>query len=252
MTTWNASLYDQKHSFVFQYGKGVLELLDPQAGEYILDLGCGTGHLTRAIADAGARVLGIDSASSMIEQARQNYPGIEFQVADAREFSMPNTFDAVFSNAVLHWIPEAEPVVQHIAANLKPGGRFVAEFGGKGNIQKLITALQQALNDVAHVEARAGWFYPSIGEYALLLEKYGFTVRAAWLIDRPTKLEDGPKGLRNWIWMFRGEWLRNLPDDMREMVLVSVENKLRDQLFRDGSWYADYQRLRVVAYKEVS
>ncbi|HEY7417427.1 MAG TPA: methyltransferase domain-containing protein [Ktedonobacteraceae bacterium] len=251
MNTWDATLYDQKHSFVFQYGKGVLELLEPQAGEYILDLGCGTGHLTRAIADTGARVLGIDGATSMIEQARQNYPDIEFQVADARTFYMPDTFDAVFSNAVLHWIPEAEQAVQHIATNLKSGGRFVAEFGGKGNIQAIITALRQTFNEIAHIQIQANWFYPSVGEYTSLLEKYGFTVRAAWLIDRPTKLEDGPEGLRTWIKMFRNDWLEALPQETQEQVFTDVENKLRSRLFQDGSWYADYRRLRVVARKEL-
>lgn len=250
MTTWDATLYDQKHSFVFQYGQGVLDLLEPQAGEYILDLGCGTGHLTKAIAGAGARVLGIDGAASMIEQARQNYPEIEFQVADARTFDMPDTFDAIFSNAVLHWIPEAEQVVQHIAANLKSGGRFVAEFGGKNNIKTFITALQQSLDEVAHKQVQAQWFYPSIGEYASLLEKHGLAVRAAWLIERPTRLEDGTRGLRTWVGMFRSDWVSDLPPETQEQVFTSVENKLRDHLFHDGNWYLDYQRIRVVARKE--
>ncbi len=250
MTTWDATLYDQKHSFVFQYGKGVLDLLEPQAGEYILDLGCGTGHLTKAIADAGARVLGIDGAASMIEQARQSYPEIEFQVADARNFHTPDTFDAIFSNAVLHWIPEAEQVVQHIAANLKAGGRFVAEFGGKDNIKTFITTLQQALDEVAHKQVQAHWFYPSVGEYASLLEKHGLTVRSAWLIERPTRLEDGLRGLRTWVGMFRSEWVSDLSPGTREQVFTSVENKLRNRLFHDGSWYLDYQRIRVVARKE--
>lgn len=250
MTTWDATLYDQKHSFVFQYGQGVLDLLEPQAGEYILDLGCGTGHLTKAIADAGAHVLGIDGAASMIEQARQNYPEIEFQVADARTFDRPNTFDAIFSNAVLHWIPEAEQVVEHIAANLKSGGRFVAEFGGKNNVKTFITALQQSLDEVAHKQVQASWFYPSIGEYAPLLEKHGLIVRSAWLIDRPTRLEDGARGLRTWVGMFRRDWVSDLLPEAQEQVFTSVENKLRDRLFHDGSWYMDYRRIRVVARKE--
>ena len=250
MTTWDAALYDQKHSFVFQYGQGVLDLLEPQTAEYILDLGCGTGHLTKAIADSGARVLGIDGAASMIEQARQNYPEIEFQVADARTFDVPDTFDAIFSNAVLHWIPEAEQVVQHVAANLKSGGRFVVEFGGKNNVKTVITALQQSLDEVAHKQVQAHWFYPSIGEYAPLLEKHGLTVRSAWLIDRPTRLEDGTRGLRTWVGMFRSGWVNDLPPETQEQVFTSVENKLRDRLFHDGSWYMDYRRIRIIARKE--
>ncbi len=120
---WNPGLYDQKHAFIFEYGKGLLSILAPREGERILDLGCGTGHLTQAIAASGARVVGIDSSLEMIEQARITYPDIEFLVADARAFSFPYQFDAVFSNAALHWIPEAERVVEHIAIALRPGGQ---------------------------------------------------------------------------------------------------------------------------------
>ena len=205
---WNASLYDQKHSFVSEYGKSLIPLLEPQPGESILDIGCGTGHLTKAIAEAGAHVVGIDSSASMIETARTTYPDIEFLVANARNFSFPTPFDAVFSNAALHWIPEAEEVVHSIATALKPGGRFVAEFGGKGNIATIIFALQQSLREIANIEADFGWYYPSIGEYASLLERHGLMVRMALLFDRPTKLEDGEKGLRNWLQMFRGDMLQ--------------------------------------------
>ena len=247
---WNAALYDQKHAFVFEYGKGLLALLDPQAGEKILDLGCGTGHLAREIAEAGAQVVGIDSSPQMVEQARKAYPDIEFLVADARDFSFPYQFDAVFSNATLHWIPEAEQVVARISAALRPGARFVAEFGGKGNVASIVDALQEATAEVAGITVKAGWYYPSIGEYAPLLEKYGLAVRNATLFDRPTKLEEGEKGLRNWITMFCQDLLRPVPADVRPQVIERVEAMLRPKLFRDGNWFADYRRLRVVAYKE--
>src|SRR5258707_4644091 len=151
-TDWNVSLYDQKHAFVFEYGKGVISLLEPKAGETILDLGCGTGHLAKSIADAGARVVGMDSSASMVEAAQTAYPDIEFLVADARNFSFPTRFDAVFSNATLHWVPEAESVVQCIARALKPGGRFVTEFGGKGNEAQITTARQPYLRELLHRE----------------------------------------------------------------------------------------------------
>lgn len=246
---WNAALYDQKHAFVFEYGKGLLALLEPQAGERILDLGCGTGHLAWRIAEAGAQVVGIDSSPQMVEQARRAYPDIEFLVADARDFSFPYQFDAVFSNATLHWVPEAERVVERISAALRPGGRFVAEFGGKGNVASIVTALQEAAAEVAGVTVKAGWYYPSIGEYAPLLEKHGLAVRSAILFDRPTKLEEGEKGLRNWITMFCQDMLRPVPADLRTQVIEHIETMLRPQLFRDGNWYADYRRLRIVAYK---
>jgi trans-aconitate methyltransferase len=247
---WNTSLYDQKHSFVSEYGKSLIPLLEPQPGESILDIGCGTGHLTKAIAETGTHVIGIDSSASMIETARTTYPDLEFQVADARNFTFPTPFDAVFSNAALHWIPEAEEVVRSIAIALKPGGRFVVEFGGKGNIATIISALQQSLREIANREADFGWYYPSIGEYTSLLERYGLTVRLALLFDRPTKLEDGENGLRNWLLMFRRDMLEKLSDEMRSQVIERTEAQAHDLLFKEGHWIADYRRLRVVAHKD--
>jgi trans-aconitate methyltransferase len=246
---WNASLYDQKHSFVSEYGKNLIPLLEPQPGESILDIGCGTGHLTKAIAETGAHVVGIDSSSSMIETARTTYPDLEFLVADARNLSFPTPFDAVFSNAALHWIPEAEKVIHSIATALKPGGRFVAEFGGKGNIAAIMSALQQSLREVADIEADFSWYFPSIGEYTSLLEQYGLAVQLALLFDRPTKLEDGEKGLRNWLLMFRRDMLENLPDETRSQVIERTEAKARDLLFKEDHWIADYRRLRIIARK---
>lgn len=248
--SWNASLYDQKHSFVSEYGKSLIPLLEPQPGEFILDIGCGTGHLTQAIAEAGAHVVGLDSSASMIETARATYPDLEFLVADARNFSFPTPFDAVFSNAALHWIPEAEEVVRSIAAALKPGGRFVAEFGGKGNIATIVSAFQQSLREITNIEADFGWYYPSIGEYASLLERHGLAVQTALLFDRPTKLEDGENGLRNWLQMFRRDILQNMSDETKLQVIERTEAKARDLLFKGDHWIADYKRLRVVAYKD--
>jgi trans-aconitate methyltransferase len=249
---WNPSLYDQKHAFVFEYGKDLISLLQPRPGETILDLGCGTGHLTQAIAASGARVIGIDSSPQMIETARKTYPKREFLVADARNFSFPFAFDAIFSNAALHWIPEAEQVVQRIAASLNTGGRLVVEFGGKGNIAHIITAIQQSTGELLSLKADSDWYYPSIGEYATLLEKHGLEVRSALLFDRPTQLQDGEQGLRNWIKMFRESLFVAIPDDAKEQVLATIEAKLRDVLFKDGHWFADYRRLRIVAYKSDS
>jgi len=247
---WNSTLYDQKHAFVFEYGKSLFSLLAPQPGESILDLGCGTGHLTKTIADAGARVLGIDSSASMIESARTAYPDVEFLVADAREFTAPATFDAIFSNAALHWIPEAEQVVRCIAASLKPGGRLIAELGGKGNIAHIEQAFRQSLRELAPYLKSSQWYFPSIGQYTSLLEKYDLAVRSAVLFDRPTKLEEGERGLRNWLQMFYTKVLNSVPDDVQQQVLARTEEQLRGLLFKDGDWIADYKRLRIVAYKE--
>src|SRR5580692_2738913 len=142
---WDANRYDAHYSFVWERGRGLLELLAPEAGERILDLGCGTGHLAAQIADIGARVVGIDSSAEMIAEARRKYPQVQFDVADARSFRFAEPFDAVFSNAVLHWVRNAEGAVQSIAQALHPGGRFVAEFGGQGNIASVQAALRAVL-----------------------------------------------------------------------------------------------------------
>ena len=248
--TWDTELYDQKHAFVFEFGKGLVTLLDPQPGERILDIGCGTGHLTGEIAARGAHAIGIDSSPDMIEAAREAYPRLKFQVEDAQNFAFPEQFDAIFSNATLHWINEPEKAVQCIAAALKPGGRLVAEFGGYGNVATILTATQEAIEELEGdwVES-GGWYFPSIGEYASLLEKHGLETRSALLYDRPTRLEDGKRGLRNWLNMFGERLFEGLESDIKERALAQVEERTRSKLFKDGYWFADYRRIRLVAYK---
>lgn len=249
---WKSALYESKHSFVWRYGADCLELLSPKQGERILDLGCGTGQLTSEIAASGAITIGIDRAPTMISQAQQNYPDLQFEVADARDFYFAEPFDAVFSNATLHWIKEPKKAITCIWNALKPGGRFVAEFGGKGNIGAIERALNHALETVGYpVEPEHNLLYfPSIGEYSTLLEKQGFSVTYATLFERPTPLEDGEKGLQNWLEMFANSFLQAIPINKHVSVIENIENQLRPELYRDGTWFADYKRLRVVAKKE--
>lgn len=249
---WDASGYDARHSFVWKYGEDVLNLLAPRAGERILDLGCGTGHLTHQIAVRGAQVIGIDKSHAMIERARSLYPDIRFELADAAGFRFDEPFDAVFSNAAIHWMKDQTAVAAAISRALKPGRRFVAEFGGKGNIQKLRTALHTAIEAAGYsVDPEIGRrYYASIGEYAPLLEAHGLEVTYAALFDRPTKLEDGRSGLRGWLEVFADSELAVVPEDRRAEVLRDIEQRLESDLFRDGCWFADYKRIRVVAIKE--
>jgi trans-aconitate methyltransferase len=246
---WDPALYDQKHSFVFEYGRSLVSLLNPQAGERILDLGCGPGQLTRAISESGADVIGIDNSAKMIATARAHYPELKFEQADARSFTFPYLFDAIFSNAALHWILDAESVVRCISRSLRPGGRFVAEFGGKRNIGRIEDALRETLRRYGRGDEGAWWYYPTIAEYAALLERHGLIVTFATLQDRLTKLEDGEAGLRNWIEMFKGELFSDIDPIKKAEILTSVENKLRPTLFGEGCWHADYRRLRIVAFK---
>ncbi len=247
--SWNARLYEQNHAFVWQYGENLLNLLDAQPGEAILDLGCGTGQLTHQIAATGATVIGIDRSAEMIQQATTNYPEITFQVADARDFQVDRLLDAVFSNAVLHWIPEADAVIRSIHASLKPSGRFVAELGGKDNVQKIVAALQQAFAEQGLTPPSLPWYFPSISDYATRLEQQGFEVQYAVLFDRPTELTAGEAGLANWLEMFAGTMLRALLPNQKQQVVRSIETQLRDSLYQNGHWIADYRRLRIQACK---
>jgi trans-aconitate methyltransferase len=247
---WDAGLYDTKHSFVWENAGGVVDLLAAKPGEQILDLGCGTGTLTAEIAASGAQVVGLDRSAEMIAEARKKFPAIEFEVCDARELRFSEQFDAVFSNAALHWIPEAEQVVEGVARALRPGGRFVAEFGGKGNVHQVVLALQTALAELG--VSREGvnpWYNPNIAEYAALLENHGLEVTAGALFERPTKLEDGEQGLRNWITMFCGSFLQRVPAANREKFLAAAEAAARTALWKPGYWELDYRRLRIAAVR---
>jgi trans-aconitate methyltransferase len=246
---WDSELYSQKHAFVFKYGEDLLALLDAKPGERILDVGCGAGQLTAQIAAAGAEVTGLDSSPEMIATARRAYPEITFVIGDASDFSFGEPFDAIFSNAALHWVERAEDAVVCMSRALKPGGRLVVEFGGKGNIANIASALEQAAREVRQVEVRATNYFPSIGQYTPLLEKHGIEVASAVLFDRPTKLEGGEEGLENWIRMFRGPRLSMLTEDEQREVIRRVKLALRDMQFKDGDWYADYRRLRITGYK---
>ena len=184
----------------------------------------------------------------MIKTAQTTYPHLEFLVADAKDFSFTSPFDAIFSNATLHWILDAEQVVRCIAASLTPGGRIVAEFGGKDCVVTIRTAVQESFRELMRREIDFGWYFPSIGEYASLLEKHELDVRSALLFDRPTPLDDGEMGLRNWIQMFVERVFHNVPDNVKQQILERTEEKTRDRLFNNGQWIADYTRLRIVAY----
>jgi SAM-dependent methyltransferase len=254
---WNAAEYDAKHAFVYEKAKGLVELLEPKKGERILDLGCGTGALTAEIAARGAEVLGVDRSEEMIAQARKKFPALRFEVMDARELRANGEFDAVFSNAVLHWIPEAEEVITGVARALKPAcagrpdGRFVAEFGGKGNIQRLVGGFHKALAalGIRPPDEVGPWFYPSVAEYAGLLERHGLEVREASLFDRPTVLEEGERGLENWIRVFRQTFVEKMGEADAQRWIREVERQCRGELFHDGSWVLVYRRLRIAAWK---
>jgi len=219
-------------------------VLDPKPGERILDLGCGTGELTNEIHLLGATVIGIDADAQMIARAQSQFPDCEFMVGDARSFVLEEPVDAVFSNAALHWVPEVERSVEAIARALKPGGRFVAELGGKGNVEKICRYLNGAVGS-----SKNPWYFPSISEYSSILENHGMEVTFANLYDRPTPFNESEAGLRNWILMFGNTFLEGLNEEETEQVLAGAERELYDELYNGEQWLGDYRRIRIVASK---
>src|SRR4051812_33229391 len=248
---WDSQLYDESFNIITRLGAGVLELLAPQPGERIVDLGCGTGDLTAQIADAGAEVIGLDASEAMIVRAMERYPQLRFEVARGQDFVLETPVDAVFSSAALHWMSPPEDVVASVFHALVPGGRFVAEMGGKGNIVTIIAAIKQALEEegIPWERVHNPWYFPSIGEYASLLEQIGFEVAQMHLFDRPTPLDDCPNGIADWVRMFGGDFLAVVPTERQATVQDRVSELTRPKLFRDGRWVGDYRRLRFKAIK---
>ena len=249
--TWDSSTYDRDFSFVAAYGETILGWLDPRPGERILDLGCGTGDLTARLVDSGAQVVGLDSDAAMAEAFRARLPTVPLVVHDAQQpwpvgAPMDRPFDAVFSNAALHWMPDAAAVAASMAAALVPGGRLAVELGGVGNVAAVQGAAEQAATDLGVAPPRWNRYYPSPAAYAAVLEDAGFEVRQLELADRPTRLS-GPDGLAAWLRLFGRGALAHLAPREQDAVVARAVEIARPALFSDGSWWADYRRLRVLA-----
>lgn len=242
---WNAARYDSNARFVSDLGQGVLDWLAPGAGERILDLGCGDGALTEKLVAAGAEVVGVDGSADMVAAARAR--GIEARVADGHALDLSPDFDAVFSNAALHWMTDPDAVIAGVSRALKPGGRFVGEFGGHGNVAAIRTALS------AVIEAEAGqkdapasiWYFPTPAEYQARLEAAGFAVQRIALIPRPTPI---PSDMAGWLETLAAPVLAGLPEARRGAVRDKAQALLRPALCdAAGNWTADYMRLRFEA-----
>lgn len=247
--TWNPGEYSAHGRFVTDLGANILEWLDPKPGEEILDLGCGDGVLTAQIAERGSYVLGVDASPEMVEAARNR--GVAAQLIDATQLSFQRRFDAVFSNAALHWIHDQPALLRGVAQGLKPGGRFVAEMGGHGNIAAIRVALHAALahHGLAELMAQDNYF-PTVAEYRGLLESRGFSVDAIELISRPTPL---PSGMRAWLIMFRRGVFEAVPEDLRDTILNETLEHLAPALCdKDGNWTADYVRLKFRAHLDAA
>lgn len=244
--TWDPANYARHARFVSDLGSPVVDLLAPKPGERILDLGCGDGALTKKLVDLGCRVVAVDSSIPQVEAARSL--GLDAHVIAGEALPYQNEFDAVFSNAVLHWIKDADQMIAGVYRSIRAGGRFVAECGGHGCVQKIRTALVQALDRRGlDGEARVPWYFPTPGDYATRLERAGFRVDTIALIPRPTPL---PGDIIGYLETFAQNFFKGLSEPERAEYLQEVRAALEPQL-RDGNgiWIADYVRLRFAATK---
>ncbi len=241
---WNASQYADNARFVTELGMPVVELLAPRPGERILDLGCGDGPLTARLAALGCDVVGVDGSAAMIAAARAL--GLDARVMDGEALCFDGEFDAVFSNAALHWMLRADAVIDGVRRALKPGGRFVGEFGGRGNVAGITAALNAARRR-RKLPALSPWFNPEPEEYAARLEARGFQVITMLHFPRPTPL---PGPLRNWLDTFAGAFVAGLgPEEAALLKAEAVESLRRTHLDAAGTWQVDYVRLRFAAFR---
>ena len=248
---WDPEAYAQTGAFVHGLAGGVMEWLDPQPGERILDLGCGDGHLTVRIAASGAQVTGIDASAKMVAAARALGADAIEGNAEALPF-VDQAFKAVFSNAVLHWVRDQDAMMREVRRVLRPGGRFVAEFGGHGNIAAIRVALMAVLERHGFAGREDGVnYYPTPAAYKARLERHGFRVQQIALIPRPTPLAEGgmpQDAMSQWLKTFRSGVIQSLPEDSREIVVRETADLLAPALQdEEGNWTADYVRLRFLA-----
>lgn len=243
---WDPADYARHAHFVPQLGVPVVELLAPRPGERILDLGCGDGALTARLMDMGCDVVGVDASPAMVAAARER--GVRALEMDGHALTFYEEFDAVFSNAALHWMKRPDEVIAGVWRALKPGGRFVGEMGGHGNVGAVVAALKGELAARGlDFDALNPWYFPSPEEYRTRLEQAGFTVKRAQLIPRPTPL---PTDLTGWLSTFAQRFLEAVAPAERDAFCRAVAERCRPALQDgDGRWTVDYVRLRFAAVK---
>ncbi len=247
--TWDEESYENNFSFVHHYGQEVLELLDVPSPARVLDLGCGNGALAQALHERGYEVVGLDDSAEMLVAAKEAFPHLSFVQGNALDLAFEEPFDAVFSNAVLHWIDEEDQpqLIRSVARSIKSGGQFVFECGGYGNARLIHGALAKSFA-VRGFNYQVPQYFQTIGQYASLLEMSGFKVVFARLFDRFTPLR-GDDGVADWIRTFQQKAFEGMSEAECEEIIREVADVTKPELYVDGTWYADYVRLRMKAIK---
>lgn len=240
---WDPQRYRHEAAFVARLGEPLLDLLAPRPGEWVLDLGCGDGSLTMKLAAAGCSVVALDSSAAQVAAARER--GLDARVADAQCLDCQVEFDAVFTNAALHWMPRQAAVIAGVRRALKPGGRFVGELGGAGNVATIVAALDAELRARGcAIEGLNPWTFPSADAFRALLDAAGFVDISLECFARPTRFE---RDVADWLTLMAQSFLAPVPTTARADFLAAVTARLRPALFRDGVWLLDYVRLRFAA-----
>lgn len=244
---WDAEEYTDRFRFVHRYGEDVLDLITAKPGALAVDLGCGNGALTEKLHEKGYRVVGIDASRDMLKIAKERHKELSFYQADAVSFTLQEKADVIFSNAVFHWIDDQDALLSNLYEQLKEGGELVFEFGGKGCAELVHGTLEKEFEKRGLSYSRT-FYFPSIGEYAPLLEKHGFKVTYATLFDRPTP-QMGEHGVEDFIRMFVTRPFEGMEAATADEIIRETEEQLKETLFHDGTWFIDYVRIRMRAEK---
>ena len=246
--SWDAAQYDSQFSFVSNYGADLVDVLDPQPGERILDVGCGTGRLTAKLAEAGAEATGVDLDSAMLTAAHAAYPHLTFQELSAVDLSPPalgGEFDAAFSNAALHWVNDQRGALTAIRSCLRTQARFVAEMGGVHNVEQILGCLSDALAELGVAHEPVTNYFPTVDVQQTLLEECGFQVQRISWYRRPTPLEGTAA---DWCEHFRAHVWAQIPEPLRPTAAQRINSLVAERgLAHDDQYWADYCRLRFEA-----
>lgn len=247
--SWDAAEYKENFSFVPTYGEAVIGLITKQPGSRVIDLGCGNGSLTAHLADRGYLATGIDDSEEMLRLAQKEHPSLPFIRGNAVRFRLDEKADVIFSNAVFHWIDEKEQqaMLSNLYGNLRPGGELVCEFGGSGCAEAVHGVLEQCFSERG-LKYRRVFYFPTIGQYAPMLEEAGFKIEYAALFDRPTP-QNGADGLASWIRMFVKKPFEGMDMAQKEEIISDAVARLRNRLYQNGCWIVDYVRIQFRAVR---